>query len=242
MRTLLLLLLLGLVPQAGSAESSGLRGDAQSIARAEELVERVGGKEIWAALASLHLTQRFYIASRREPVVHDEWIDFQTPRLMVTIQSEVTSRRRAYDDRGGWHLRDGVLTKFTDEELANERGFWKRDMFRILHLIAAEDPGIELRMNTANRLEIIDQASGELLCWFQLNVRSEPILWGATVGNESLQFLFGPLAEFGGLRLPAWGSFTDGSWRFNMLDARGSRLPPQVSYDPPEQDRGLGGQ
>lgn len=215
------------------APAQGLAGEPAAIARAQEMVERVGGRQVWSMLASLLLTQRFYIQTRRESVVHQEWIDFKVPRIHVTIESELTRRQRAYDERGGWFLRDGTLTRFTEQELATERGFWKRDMFRMFHLIASEDPGIELRMNGQHRLEVFERGSGELLCWFQLNVSSEPVLWGAAVGEDSLEFLFGPLEQYDNIRVPRWGGFTDGSWRFDMINARGSALPPPVSYDPP---------
>lgn len=223
----LLVLLLPAVSQA-----AGLAGEPAAIARAEEMVERVGGREVWARMASLHLVQRFHLYTRTDSIVHEEWIDFETPRIYVTIRSEVTNRVRAYDDRGGWFLRDGVFTPFTEEQLAAERGFWRRDMFRMFHLIASEDPGIELRMNGEHRLEVYDR-DGKLLCWFRLNLRSEPVLWGAEEGEHTLHFLFGPLMSYGNLRLPHWGGFVDGSWRFDLLDAQGSSEPPAVSYDPP---------
>lgn len=210
-----------------------LAGEPAAIERARQMVERVGGRHVWSQLASLQLTQRFHLYSRPESIVHVEWIDFKAPRIHVTIESELTRRQRAYDDRGGWFLRDGTMTRFTDAELANERAFWKRDMFRMFHLIAAEDPGIELRLNGEHRLEVYERGSGELLCWFRLNLANEPVLWGAGVGEESLEFLFGPLKQYGNIRVPSWGGFTDGSWRFDMLDARASALPPPVSYDPP---------
>lgn len=213
--------------------AQGLAGDTDAIARANVMIERVGGAEIWAQLASLHLKQRFHLTARRESIIHEEWIDFRTPRLYVSIQSELTTRLRAYDESGGWFLRDGEFSRFTDEQLAMERAFWKRDMFRMFHLIAAKDPGIELRLNGEHRLEVYERGGQELLCWFRLNLRSEPVLWGASVGDDSLEFMFGPLEQYGSIRVPRWGGFTDGSWRFDMLDARGSIQAPQVSYDPP---------
>lgn len=215
------------------AVASDLAGDVAAVARADEMVERVGGREIWAQLASLHLEQRFHIMTRRESVVHEEWIDFRTPRLYVSMRNELTTRLRAYDASGGWFLRDGEFTPFTEQQLVMERGFWKRDMFRMFHLIAVRDPTIELRMRGEHRLEVYERGGNELLCWFRLNLRSEPVLWGASVGDESLEFIFGPLAQYGNIRVPKWGGFTDGSWRFDMLDAHGSNHAPQVTYDPP---------
>jgi hypothetical protein len=226
-------LFLALLLAAPAAIAQDLAGEPVAIERARQLVERVGGRHVWSQLASLRLTQRFHIHTRPESVVHVEWIDFKVPRIHVSIESELTHRQRAYDHRGGWFLRDGTLTKYTEQELANERAFWKRDMFRMFHRIAAEDPDIELRMNGENRLEVFERGTGELLCWFRLNVTNEPVLWGAAAEGESLEFLFGPLSQFGNLRLPRWGGFVDGSWRFDMLDANGSNLPPPVSYDPP---------
>lgn len=220
-----------LAPPAADAE--GLTGDPVAIERARQMVERVGGRHVWSKLTSLKLTQRFHLYTRPESIVHIEWIDFQVPRIHVSIDSELTHRQRAYDARGGWYLRDGTLTRFTEAELANERNFWKRDMFRMFHLIAAEDPGLELRMSGEHRLEVFERGSNELLCWFRLNLSNEPVLWGAGTGEQSLDFLFGPLGQFGNIRVPRWGGFVDGSWRFDMLDAQGSNLPPPVSFDPP---------
>lgn len=217
-----------------AAVADGLAGDPVAIERARQMVERVGGQYVWSRLASLQLTQRFHIHTRPESVIHVEWIDFKIPRIHVTIESELTRRKRAYDARGGWFLRDGTVTAFSDEELADERSSWKRDMFRMFHLIASEDESIELRMNGMHRLEVLERASGELLCWFRLNVTNEPVLWGAGNGGEAaLEFMFGPLGQFGNIRVPRWGGFVDGTWRFDMLDAQGSALPPPVSYDRP---------
>jgi hypothetical protein len=109
------------------------------------MVENVGGKELWAQLRSLHLKQRFYVTFWKESIIHQEWIDFETERLYVTIENERLDHTRAYDSTGGWFLRDGEFERFTDDHLALERGFWKRDMFRSFHLMASDDPSIELR-------------------------------------------------------------------------------------------------
>jgi hypothetical protein len=55
------------------------------------------------------------------------------------------------------------------------------------------------------------------------------------VGDYPIEFIFGPLRRYGNIRVPAWGGFTDGSWRFDMLQARGSVKPPPVSYAPPQE-------
>lgn len=214
------------------ALAEGLAGEPEAIALAERMVERVGGKALWAQLVSLHLKQRFHVLAWKESIIHEEWIDFKTPRLKVSIQNELGTRLRAYDARGGWRMIDGKVSRFSEEHLAMERGFWKRDMFRMFHLIAAEDPTIELRMK-GELLEVHERGGGPL-CWFRLNPLAEPVLWGAAVGEEKLEFIFGPLEQYGNIRVPRWGGFTNGSWRFDMLDARASNQPPQVSYDPPE--------
>jgi hypothetical protein len=198
------------------------------------MVENVGGKELWAQLRSLHLKQRFYVTFWKESIIHQEWIDFETERLYVTIENERLDHTRAYDSTGGWFLRDGEFERFTDDHLALERGFWKRDMFRSFHLMASDDPSIELRMNGEDRLEVYENG-GEILCWFKLSPSNEPILWGAAVGDYPIEFIFGPLRRYGNIRVPAWGGFTDGSWRFDMLQARGSVKPPPVSYAPPQE-------
>lgn len=226
------LLVLTFLMAASRAEAQGLAGPPDAIARARELVERVGGRQLWAQLASLHLVQRYHVLQLQDSVVHEEWIDFRTPRLYVSMKSELGTRLRAYDARGGWRLRMGQFSRMSDEDLAMERGFWKRDMFRVFHLLAAEDPGIELRLS-GQRLEVHERG-GEPLCWFKLNLRCEPVLWGANVGDEAIEFFFGPLERYGNIAVPRWGGYTDGSWRFDMIDAMASAEPPPVSYDPPE--------
>jgi len=228
------LALISLAPVLCSpAVAQGLAGEPQAIARAQGMVERVGGKELWARLASLHLIQRYHVLEWRDSVVHEEWIDFETPRLYVSIRNELGVRLRAYDARGGWSLRDGVFSRFTEEHLALERGFWERDMFRMFHRIASEDPTIELGMEGNDRLRVSTRG-GEPICWFRLSQRDEPVLWGAAVGDYAIEFIFGPLERYGNILVPSWGGYTDGSWRFDMLDAIASDEPPRVSYDPPE--------
>jgi hypothetical protein len=228
------LLIVPLLIVALPALGQGLKGEPEAVTRAEEMIERIGGKELWSQLRSLSLKQRFYVIEWRNSIIHQEWIDFETPRLWVSMKNEQLNHLRVYDASGGWWLREGEFSRFSEEHLAMERGFWKRDMFRCFHLIASEDPGIELRMNGDDRLEVYE-SSGDPLCWFRLSPSSEPVLWGAAVEDYEIEFIFGPMKQFGNIRVPSWGGDTDGSWRFNMLEARGSVDPPPVSYDPPPE-------
>lgn len=48
--------------------------------------------------------------------------------------------------------------------------------------------------------------------------------WGAISEGEPLEYVYGPLQDFGPIRFPAWGAAVDGTWRFEYaavaLDAQ----------------------
>ncbi len=85
------------------------------------------------------------------------------------------------------------------------------------------------------RFDVFDAESGELLAHFAVNMKGEPIKWGASIGDREFEHVFGPLQQFDGFRLPGWGATVAGIWRYEHVAASLSSSAPLISFEPPSK-------
>lgn len=239
-RVMVLLLAFGLVePVLAQEEPSGVRGDRAAIAEAEAMVETMGGMEIWARLESVHFVHEWYPWHRVDAYIENEILDLTGPRSWVDMKSEIQYRVRAYSpEHGYWSIEDGEFA-FADEERlekALERAPYS--IYRIARGVARGDDYYEIRFGEGDiphtrRLEFYGP-DGELHGWIILNARKEPIVWATT----QYRYTFGPMKQFGNLRVPDWAVYENGITRYQMISLEGSnRAPDEDLFMPPPEYR-----
>ena len=110
------------------------------------------------------------------------------------------------------------------------------NFYRLVRAVAIGDPYYEVRFGEGDipgtrRLEFYGP-DGKLGGWVILNARKEPIV----KATPEYRYTLGPLAQFGNLRVPAWGVYDNGTTRYEMISLTGDRQPPDGSLflPPPE--------
>jgi hypothetical protein len=227
------------LPAFAQDKKEGVRGDPEAIADAEAMVETMGGMEIWAQLKSVHFVHEWYPWHRVDAYIENEILDLTAPRSWVDMKSEIHYRVRAYSpEHKYWSVLDGEFS-FADEgrlENALERAPYS--IYRIARAVAIGDPSYEIRFGEgdipeARRLEFYG-LDGKMHGWIILNARKEPIVWATT----QYRYTFGPMKQFGNLRVPDWAVYENGVTRYQMISLVGSnQVPDEKLFMPPEEFR-----
>ncbi|MBK5096353.1 MAG: hypothetical protein JJE01_01135 [Gemmatimonadetes bacterium] len=233
-------LLIGSVWQVGTAQEGGdgNRGDPDAIAAAREMVETMGGIEIWAQLGTVHFVHEWYPWNRVDSYVENEILDLTGPRSWVDRKSEIHRQIRAYSPEGGhWSISDGEFKRSSDEvrDSALERAPF--NFYRLVKAVAIEDPFYELRFGEGDipgtrRIEFLGP-DGIMRGWVILNAKMEPIV----KATPQYRYTLGPLRRFGNLRVPGWGVYDNGTTRFEMISLSADRQPPDSTLFLPPTSR-----
>ena len=221
---------------ASPLASQQMRGDPEAIADATAMVETMGGVSIWSQMNSLHLVHEWYPWNREDSYVENEILDLTGPRSRADRKSEIHHAVRAYSPEGKrWDLKDGTLTRGSEEVLAQDLARAPFNFYQLVKAIAVGDSRYEVRYGegdipTTRRLEFYGP-DGKLGGGIILNARKEPIV----KATPAYRYTLGPLKRFGNLRIPAWGVYDNGWTRYQMIEATGDRTAPDISlFLPPD--------
>jgi hypothetical protein len=217
--------------------SNGLRGDSLAIAHAKEMVETMGGIEIWRQLKSLHFVHEWHPVNRVDTYVENEILDLTSSRSWVERKSEISYSIRAYSPEGKyWTIKDGVF-KYGNENIW--KAAIKRAPFNFYHLVRAvaiEDSFYEIRYGESDipntqQLNFYD-SDGVIQGWVILNAKMEPIV----KATPAYRYTLGPLKRFGNLWVPNWGVYDTGYTRYEMISLTGNNQPPDSAlFLPPTE-------
>jgi len=229
-----------LLPAVGPrAEEDGLRGEPEAIQDAEAMVEAMGGREVWAEMETIHFVHEWFPYNRVDSYIENEILDLNGPRSWVTMESEGFYRIRAYSpEYGYWSALNGEFSVGSQEALANAMGRAPFSIYRIARGIARSDSFFEVRygegdIQGSRRLEFYGP-DGELGGWIILNAKKEPIVW-ATL---QYRYTFGPMKQFGNIRLPDWAVYGNGLIFYQMITVTTDGEAPDLSlFTVPEEFR-----
>lgn len=200
-------------------------------ARAERFLAAMGGRATWAQVKFAHVEAVHDDVAFAETFTNKIWNDFSAPRVRFEAKNAQIDRRRAIAGGAGWRQRDGQLIPLTAEQVEGDRRWWEANLYRTLHRLAINDPGLTVRAVGEHRLEIF-RADGQRLNWFVLNPRGEPMLFGTWDSENG--GTFGPLASNGTVKYPEWGAMPDGSWRYEVVRlVTAAVVPADVSFTQP---------
>jgi hypothetical protein len=218
-------------PLLGQTHGALPRSDAAAVEDALAMVDAMGGRDIWAQVKSVHFVHRWSIDTRLDTYVENEILDLTGPRSWIEMRSEILDYQRGISpEHGVWEIETGVTKVGAKDDLARYLERAPFHFVRLARAVAAEDPSYRVRHGPnawfngrGQRLEFVGP-DGTVGGWIVLNARKEPIVWGTT----QYVYVFGPLRQFGNLRLPAWGSTGNGAVSYEMIDFTASRLPPDL--------------
>lgn len=214
-----------------SGASAELKGDEEAIALADQLVESIGGKELWSQIRSLHIFEKSR-SPRGDGIVGEFWRDLQVPRERYTLTNRDGLKVEFWwDDRGVWQILNGEQNEDLPASLhAEVTAYWQGEIYVMFHRLAKEDSALRLDKKDDNSFTAFDEKLDRRLGTFWVNEDGDLYRWRHDDGTE---YIYGPHRQFGEISFPDWGSQVDGSWSFYYIEVRWSTEEPQVSYDPP---------
>lgn len=217
---LLLKLSLLLFLLAGSNSLVGQSTPKDPWKAADKLLESIGGKEIWASTKILYVKEKAYPASLSYPVIAEFWRNLEHPSYCSMIVGDSIQRETQWTSDEGWVIRNGSRKDMSQEQLKEEVMNWYQEPYVMYHKLAVRDPSIRLKLVNDRKLEIYAVTDGRLLCWFRFDKSGKLLIWGNYYQNEISEHVYGPIKKIGEFKMPAWGTSTNGSWRFEYLDIK----------------------
>jgi hypothetical protein len=216
-----------------TAARAEMKGDEEAIAHADQLVESIGGKELWSQIRSLHVFEKSR-SPRGDGIVGEFWRDLQVPRERYTLTNRDGLKVEFWwDDRGVWQIINGEQNEDLPPNLhAEVAAYWQGEIYVMFHRLAKEDSALRLDKNDDNSFTAFDERLDRRLGTFWVNEDGDLYRWRHDDGTE---YIYGPHRQFGEISFPDWGSQVDGSWSFYYIEVRWSTEEPQVSYDAPRR-------
>lgn len=211
-----LLIGLLLVPFVASSEPAGqLRGDARAVERVTRMLDEMGGAEIWARSKHLYVEQSGWFTGPSEAAVEYVWRSFVSPAQHAHIVGRYTDTTHIVTEAGAWTDRKGVVTVMPREDHAQTVAGWFNGSYTMIHRLATADPALWLDFDEPYRVRILDE-NREEISWYDINEFGHLMKWGRSAPDgDTLEYVYGPMRDFGNLRFPAWGAAVDASWRYN---------------------------
>lgn len=201
-------------------------------AAADRLVAAMGGAEAWSRAHGLIIRARHWEQQLDAPYDNLIQMSLDEPRMRFEGDSPTMKRRRAVVGQTGWRISETrPLGPMTPEQVADDLAWWEAHAYRNIARLARRDPTLIPKLNADGRLELL-RADGSRLMWYRLNAAGEPIAFGAGANVQGT--IIGPLVKReGGVRLPAWVTSHDGSFRAVLTEAAVLPTAPNADWEKP---------
>ena len=217
-----------------SQTDKGVRGDSIAIAELEAMVNTMGGIEIWSQLKSVHFVHRWFFWDRSS-YLENEILDLTGPRSWVTMKNETYSRLRAYSpEHKYWNVINGEFGYSSEQAFNNAMERAPYSIYRIARAIAIGDSNYMVKFGEeefpgARKLELYS-LDNKYHGYIVLNANKEPLVWATT----QYKYTFGPMAQFGNLRVPNWAVTANGAVTYEMVSLIGdNKLLDSTLFMPP---------
>lgn len=201
-----------------SAPVKAETGDAM----AERMLERLGGKAVWASLKNTINGSVQHRVTAPNEVYSVITMDFERPRFRIDTIAEDINLVRVINGEASWRISwSGLVEDLPASSFSADMLWYQAHIYRTLHRIAKGDPALTYKVGTnkyatdndtndTNLLEVY--VNDQRLIWFRLTSEAEPYAFG--FWDDDLGSLCGPWSvAHQGVRHPAWVSSHDGSWR-----------------------------
>jgi hypothetical protein len=217
------------------AAAQRLRGDAEAIAMARTLIDRMGGHTVWGRATTLHVIEEVHRPDVRLPYRSESWRSFTEPSIWGRSQSSEIDRGFARTRTGGWTADGAAIRMLSDLEHRRWLGYWPRNIYVMYHRLAVEDSTLWLVRRAGRRFAALDARTAENLGEFEVSLAGDLVRWSTAFATENEEWIYGPLTAFGPIRMPAWGARLGDGYRFSYREVTLSETPPPISFDPPRR-------
>lgn len=208
-----------------------LRGDGDAIALAEQIVESIGGREVWSAIRSLHVLENSR-SINGSGIRGEFWRDLIEPQERYTLLNQDGMEVEFWwNENGVYQLVNGERQTLPGTLHDEVQDYWHGEIYVMYRRLAVGDADLELAMVSDNSFTARSKSEDRLLGEFWVNQDGELYRWRHADGTE---YIYGPMKQFGDIRFPDWGTQVDGSWSFYYEEVVPSSMPPNVSFAAPE--------
>lgn len=202
---------------AASGEPPRLRGDPLAVERIEKMLAQLGGAQAWADARTLYLEYRGWRLDPDGALTERAWRDLRQPNQRMELEGPKLAVTWAFTPQSGWASRATGVTTIRPERLATAIADWPFDFYTIIRSFAVADQGFTLEFVEPRRV-VVKSAAGADWGWWEIDGDGMLVKWGSkSIDGEIVEYVYGPIRDFGGLRFPAWGAAVDGSWRFDYV-------------------------
>lgn len=225
--SLLLPLTILVAPYAAQAD---MRGDEAAIGLAHQMIQAMGGHEVWSNAVWMHVKERSFAPNQPNALAHEAWRGLQVMQARYTTKNQDVSYEQAWNQDGGWRVLNGEYLQFDEVRHGQETDFWHREIYTMYHRFAVGDPELRLTSTGDRAFRVEHAETGDPLGTFSISAEGGVLVWSSGNTDDDVTYVYGPLKSFGEINLPAWGAQTNGGWRFNYLEAtlHDSPMPAQI--------------
>ncbi len=211
-----------------------LKGDAVAMKRLHQMLETLGGEEVWANAKSLYIMQRARTPSHGDGIVASYWRDLEAPGEWASMQYPDFEASYIWHEKGGWIGRKDHYRDFTEDEIGQRVYDWHRELYTLYHQLARGERALMLASLAPDGFRVYNEKH-EKIADFRLSANGELYRWQQYGGKDVVAYVFGPNKSFGEIKFPDWGAAIDGRWSFYNIQVVPSVEPfsSHVSFKKP---------
>ncbi len=212
--------------------------------RAEETLakyfEAIGGRTVWAEGSGEYVLARVVDNNFPLPATVEFCFSWESPQTVDRTRFQDLTQLRVFTGSEGWTLRkpsgpvDGRVSAWDDERRRRGLAEWSGNFEVLTHRIARRDEDVSVRMGDgpwANWVEISVDAT--VVAYLLVDDDGAPRRFHRVFDDTNVRF--GPLADRGRLRFPAWGSFDNGE-PFDLIAFEILSTVPEAAFQQPSVD------
>jgi hypothetical protein len=202
-----------------------LAGDPEAVRLLHSMIEAIGGAEIWGTARGLCIVERAYRPDQPQGELSHFHRDLVAPRLRVDRVRDQAETDFVVGSAGGWQAGTDGLQPIGTAQWDAYRQRWPHNIYVLYRRLAAADPALSVQRQGERGFAVIE--AERPIASFQLDAGAHVIRWtGPEVsGGRREDWIYGPARRFGPVSFPAWGTRTDGSYRFDYLHVELRRAP-----------------
>lgn len=207
-----------------TASADGIDGDKKALARVDLMLEKMGGRALWAKANSLYTMERARHPRYGDGIVASYWRDFEAPGEHGELHQEGVDIEYAWTTEDGWIERNGEIREYSKEELRSLHDKWHQEIYTLYHELALGERELTVRNLDDDGFRVIDESKRKIAD-FRLTPDGHLYYWTQYEGKDARSWVYGPYRQFGNISFPDWGTSADGKWSFYYLQVLPSEKP-----------------
>jgi len=133
-----------------------IAGDEESLMLAENMLEALGGKKLWAEMKSIHV-RTLHRSSASRPYVSEIWANIDENKIITVNVYQDQQKMKVVNGNDGWEIKDGELLIMSTNELYPMLRWYKYNFYINVKRLAVGGEQYELKLNGESRFDIYEK-------------------------------------------------------------------------------------